>query len=140
MHLLWIFVSLFFVWISLLSNFSSLVCFDFSLMLTSFCFWEYTYLRTEPFRQRPWENLFPEITSEKLYEHQWYISKKWKWCWKILFERSLLFQSLSEVCHDHLYLFTLSLFRKGMTQKDISLSKKVVLEIKHFWSWIKDST
>jgi hypothetical protein len=57
----------------------------------------------------------------------------------MLFERSLLFQSLSEVCRDYLYLFTLSLFRKGMTQKDVSLSKQVVLEIKHVWCWIKDS-
>ena len=32
--------------------FSSLVCFDFSLMLTSFCFWKYTYLCTELFRKR----------------------------------------------------------------------------------------
>ena len=65
---------------------------DFSLMLASSCFWKYTYLCTEPFRQRPWENIFTEITSEKLYEHQWYV---WKWCGRILFERSQLI-SVSE--------------------------------------------
>ena len=58
-----------------LQIFSSLVCFDFSLMLTSFCFWEYTYLCTELFRQRPLENFFTEITSERLYEHQRNISE-----------------------------------------------------------------
>jgi len=41
-----------------------------------FCVFEtYAYLCTEPFRLRPWENFFTEITSERLYEHQWYISK-----------------------------------------------------------------
>jgi hypothetical protein len=43
----------FFYWISLLSNFSSLVCFGFLPYACQFCFWKYTYLCTEPFRQRP---------------------------------------------------------------------------------------
>jgi hypothetical protein len=68
MHLLVrIFFFVFVVWISLLSKFFLHRCvLDFSLMLASFCFWKYTYLCTEPFRQRPWENLFAEITSEKV--------------------------------------------------------------------------
>ena len=45
--------------------FSSPVCLDFSLMLTSLLL-EILCLCTEPFRQRPWENLFAEITSEKV--------------------------------------------------------------------------
>ena len=88
MHLLWIFVCLFFLFGFLYFLFFLRWCVsDFSLMLASFCSWKFTYLCTEPFRQRPRENLFAEITSEKLYEHQWYV---WEWCWRILFERSLL--------------------------------------------------
>jgi hypothetical protein len=82
----------FVVWISLLSNFFfSLVCFDFSLMLTIFCFWKYTYLNFGTIRTKKTENSFTEMTAKKLYKHQLYTSEIYI-CVdkKLLFERSEL--------------------------------------------------
>ena len=76
--------------------FSSLVCFDFSLMLTSFCFWKYTYLHHWAIQTKMIENFFLEITFESLYKHQWYIAEIDIYVGKILlFERSSLI-SISE--------------------------------------------
>jgi hypothetical protein len=67
MHLLYIFCFLFLLFGFLcFPIFSSLVCFDFSLMLTSFCFWKYTYLHVELVRKRKLENSFAEITAKKI--------------------------------------------------------------------------
>ena len=94
---------LLFFWISLLSNVSSLVCFDFSLMLISFCFWKYTYLHYELFRQR----------KQKILPLKWLL----KICLNIYCDMLLKFtamlrkdcclkevywfQFVSEACHDH---------------------------------------
>ena len=107
MHLLWIFVCLFFLFGFLYFLFFLRWCvLDFSLMLASFCFRKYTYLHHWAIQTKTIENFFPEITSESLYKHQWYIAEIDIYVGKILlFERSYWFQSLSKVCHDHLLSF-----------------------------------
>ena len=62
----------FLVWFLCFPIFSSLVCFDFFLMLTSFFFWKYTYLHYWAIQIKKIENSFTEMTAEKLYKHQLY--------------------------------------------------------------------
>ena len=87
--------------------FSSLVCFDFSLMLTSFCFWKYTYLHYWAIQIKKIENSFAKITAKKIV----WTSMVYFWnlylCWKKVccLKEVDWFRSLSKYCHDHLLYF-----------------------------------
>ena len=97
----------FVVWISFLSNFfSSLLCFDFSLMLTSFCCWNIhtctlSYSEKDDRKFHRWNN-FWEICTNINGIFLKFISMLEKVC---CLKEVNWFQSLSKACHDHLLSF-----------------------------------
>ena len=113
-----------FVWISLLSNSFFTVVFWFLPYAYQFLLleihlpvhWAIQTKTIEKFLR--WNNFWKFVQTSMIYCWNWYL------CWKnfVVWKKFTDFNLWAKFVMIIYYLFTLSLFRKGMTQKDVSLS------------------